>query len=99
MDALVEVHDVGELELAIASGATLIGVNNRNLHDFSVDLGTFASLASHFCADVTAVAESGILTNADVHTVVDAGAHAVLVGEALMRQEDIVVATKQLLCF
>jgi indole-3-glycerol phosphate synthase len=97
MDALVEVHDAAELEVAIASGATLIGVNNRNLHDFSVDLGTFGSLASHFGAGITAVAESGILTNEDVKTVVGAGAHAVLVGEALMRQEDIVAATKQLM--
>lgn len=97
MDALVEVHDAAELEIALASGATLIGVNNRNLHDFSVDLGTFGSLASHFGAGITAVAESGILTNADVKTVVDAGADAVLVGEALMRQDDITAATKQLL--
>jgi len=97
MDALVEVHDAAELEIALASGASLIGVNNRNLHDFSVDLGTFGSLSSHFRQGVTAVAESGILTNADVQTVVDAGAHAVLVGEALMRQDDIIAATKQLL--
>ena len=97
MDVLVEVHDAAELELALASGATLIGVNNRNLHDFSVDLGTFGSLSSHFGQGITAVAESGILTNADVVTVVDAGAHAVLVGEALMRQDDIIAATKQLL--
>ena len=97
MDALVEVHDVGELEVAIASGATLIGVNNRNLHDFSVDLGTFGSLACHFGTGITSVAESGILTNEDVKSIVDAGAHAVLVGEALMREEDIVAATKQLM--
>lgn len=97
MDALVEVHDATELEIAQASGATLIGVNNRNLHDFSVDLGTFASLVSHFGPGVTAVAESGILTNADVQTVVSAGAQAILVGEALMRQDDIVTATKQLI--
>ena len=63
----------------------------------SVDLGTFGSLASHFWAGITAVAESGILTNVDVKTVVDAGAHAVLVGEALMRQDDITSATTQLL--
>jgi len=97
MDALVEVHDAAELEIALASGATLVGVNNRNLHDFSVDLGTFGSLSSHFGQGITTVAESGILTNADVQTVVDAGAHAILVGEALMRQDDIIAATKQLL--
>jgi len=97
MDALVEAHDEEELAIAFASGATLIGVNNRNLHDFSVDLGTFAKLAGHFGDGVTAVAESGILTNYDVKTVVAAGADAVLVGEALMRQDDIRVATKQLL--
>ena len=97
MDALVEVHDAEELEIALASGATFIGVNNRNLHDFSVDLGTFGTLASQFGDGVTAVAESGILTNADVQTVVHAGAQAVLVGEALMRQDDITAATKQLM--
>ena len=62
-----------------------------------MDLGTFAKLAGHFGDGVTAVAESGILTNYDVKTVVAAGADAVLVGEALMRQDDIRVATKQLL--
>ncbi|MFM7189051.1 MAG: indole-3-glycerol phosphate synthase TrpC [Armatimonadota bacterium] len=97
MDALVEVHDEEEVAIALASGATLIGVNNRNLHDFSVDLGTFAKLAGHFGDGVTAVAESGILTNDDLKTVVTAGADAILVGEALMRQDDIRAATKQLL--
>lgn len=97
MDALVEVHDAEELEIALSSGATLIGVNNRNLHDFSVDLGTFGTLANHFGDGVTAVAESGILTNEDVRTVVQAGADAILVGEALMRQSDIAAATKQLM--
>lgn len=97
MDALVEVHDAGELEIALASGATLIGVNNRNLHDFSVDLGTFGTLASQFGDGVTAVAESGILSNEDVRTVVAAGADAILVGEALMRQHDITAATKLLM--
>ena len=97
MDALVEVHDAEELEIALASGATLIGVNNRNLHDFSVDLGTFGTLATHFGDGTTAVAESGLLTPEDVRTVVAAGADAILVGEALMRQDEITAATKQLM--
>lgn len=97
MDVLVEVHNATEVDIALESGATLIGVNNRNLHDFSVDLGTFASLSHYFGAEITAVAESGICTKSDVDVLVKAGATAILVGESLMREQDITAATRRLL--
>lgn len=97
MDALVEVHDADELAVAAESGATLIGVNNRDLHTFDVRLETFERLAPHFPPDTVAVAESGIFTFEDVARMGAAGARAVLVGEALMRQEDVAAATRSLL--
>ena len=88
--ALVEVHDEEELERAMRIEARLIGVNNRNLKTFSVDLATTESLAAKVFAtpgmeDVLVVAESGIHTRADVDRVAKAGASAILVGESLMR--------------
>ncbi len=97
MDALVEVHDEAELALAIESGATLLGVNNRDLKTFTVQLETFERLAPLFPQNAVAVAESGIFTAADVARMGTAGAHAVLVGESLMRQPDVETATKALL--
>jgi indole-3-glycerol phosphate synthase len=88
--ALVEVHDEEELERALAIDARLIGVNNRDLKSFTVDLATTERLAgkifsTHTDEDVLVVAESGIHTRADVERVARAGAGAVLVGESLMR--------------
>lgn len=97
MDALVEVHDEREVELAVESGATLIGVNNRDLKTFEVHLETFERLAPLFPKNAVAVAESGIFTPADVRRMGAVGAHAVLVGESLMRQEDVKLATEKLL--
>jgi indole-3-glycerol phosphate synthase len=97
MDALVEVHDRHELEIAGESGATLIGVNNRNLHTFEVRLETTEELLPYFPANALAVAESGIFTHSDIARVHNAGAKAVLVGESLMRSPDIRQATKNLL--
>lgn len=97
MDALVEVHDAAELTLAAESGATLIGVNNRDLHTFTLSLETTARLVPLFPPGAIAVAESGIFTPADVAFVREAGAHAILVGESLMRENDLVGATRQLL--
>ncbi|WP_394796042.1 indole-3-glycerol phosphate synthase TrpC [Armatimonas sp.] len=97
MDALVEVHDEAELALAVESGATLIGVNNRDLKTFTVQLETFERLAPLFAKNTVAVAESGIATAADVVRMGAAGAHAVLVGESLMRQTDVEAATRSLL--
>lgn len=95
--ALVEVHDERELEDALAVGATLIGINNRNLRDFSVSLETTERLARLVPSSVTLVSESGIFTSADVERVRRAGAHAILVGEALMRQADVARAVRNLL--
>ncbi|HWD21113.1 MAG TPA: indole-3-glycerol phosphate synthase TrpC [Verrucomicrobiae bacterium] len=83
--ALVEVHDDAELDRALAMGAKLIGVNNRNLDTFVVDLATTERLAARVPADVLLVAESGIHARADVARVQAAGARAILVGESLMK--------------
>lgn len=81
---LVEVHDEREVDLALESGARVVGVNNRNLHDFTVDLATTERLAGRL-AGATLVAESGVKTPGDARRLRDAGADAVLVGEAAMR--------------
>ncbi|WP_270375814.1 indole-3-glycerol phosphate synthase TrpC [Marinicauda sp. Alg238-R41] len=97
MDALVEVHDRAEMERANQLGATLVGVNNRNLRTFETRLETFESLAPHAPTQALLVAESGIFTPDDVSRVASAGARALLVGESLMRQDDVTQATRQLL--
>jgi indole-3-glycerol phosphate synthase len=97
MDVLVEVHSAAELQIALDSGATLIGVNNRNLQTFQVDLALFETLAPQLPSGCVAVAESGIFTHADAQRMHAAGAHAILVGESLMRQDDVLAATKTLL--
>ena len=94
LSALVEVHDEAELDLALQAGAGLIGVNNRNLKTFQVDLGTTERLAARLQAACTGaapmlVAESGIHSRADVLRVQRAGAGAILVGESLMRQGEL----------
>ena len=86
---LVEVHDEKEADLALESGARVIGVNNRDLRDFTVDLGTFERLASSL-AGATLVAESGVKTPEDARRLREAGADAVLVGEAAMRDPALV---------
>jgi indole-3-glycerol phosphate synthase len=88
MAALVEVHDAEELEPAVASGARLIGVNNRNLHTFEVKLETALGLAEKIPAGVLRVAESGIHSSADVERLRAAGYQAFLVGEHLMKSGD-----------
>ena len=97
MDALVEVHDDAELEIALESGATLIGVNNRDLHTFEVTLETSEHLIPKFPAGTLAVAESGIFTQTDVIRLANVGAKAVLVGESLMRQADLSQAVRNLM--
>ena len=90
LSALVEVHDAPELQRAQAINAPLIGVNNRNLKDFTVDLGTTESLAEQMDLQQTLlVAESGIDSRADVKRLTACGARAVLVGESLMREDNI----------
>lgn len=89
MAALVEIHDERELERALKSDASIIGINNRNLADFAVDLKTTKLLAPKVTQGKMVVSESGIFTRADVERAANAGADAVLVGEALMRAEDV----------
>jgi indole-3-glycerol phosphate synthase len=88
LDVLVEVHDLAEMERALELGADLIGVNNRNLKTFEVDLATTEALAEEVPDDVLLVSESGIKTLEDARRVLEAGANAVLIGEAFMRAHD-----------
>lgn len=88
LDALFEIHTEAELARALAHGATIIGVNNRDLAIFQTDLGLSERLIPQFPPHVTAVSESGIFTAADAARARAAGAHAVLVGEALMKAAD-----------
>jgi indole-3-glycerol phosphate synthase len=97
MDALVETHDEAEMARAVALGADFIGVNNRSLRTFEVDITTFARLAPLAPEGATLVAESGLFTPQDVATVARAGADALLVGESLMRQADVEAATRALM--
>jgi indole-3-glycerol phosphate synthase len=97
MSALVEVHDEEELRPAIASGARLIGVNNRNLHTFEVTLETALRLSEKIPAGVVRVAESGIHSSADVQRLRKAGYQAFLVGEHLMKSGNPAVALRALL--
>lgn len=83
--ALVEVHDVDELEMAVAAGASIIGINNRDLAKLEVDLGTFEDVAASAPDDVTLVAESGVSSVEDVRRMRAAGADALLVGTAIMQ--------------
>lgn len=92
MTPLVEVHDVEEVEVAVAVGAQLIGVNARDLRTLEVDPDQFAKVAPSIPAGVVRVAESGISTPGEVREVVDHGADVVLVGEALVRAGDPVAA-------
>jgi indole-3-glycerol phosphate synthase len=100
--ALVEVHDQAELDRALAVGAHLIGVNNRDLKTFKVDLATTERLAERMrrssgTALPLLVAESGIRTSADVERLAKCGAQAILVGESLMKHADIGARTRELL--
>jgi len=96
MTALVEVHDEAELETALKIGPKLIGVNNRNLHDFNVDLQTTARLRKNVPTNITLVAESGIHTTDDVARVRDMGVDAILVGEALVTASDVGAKVREL---
>ena len=99
---LVEVHDETELDRALAAGAQLVGVNNRNLKTFTVDLATTERLAAKLWSspggkEKFLVAESGIHTRADVERLRQCGAGAILVGESLMRGESISIKVEELL--
>jgi len=88
LDVLVEVHDGAELDRALATGTTLIGINNRNLRTFDTRLETTLELRDRVPAERLLVTESGIHTRADVSQMRAAGVHAFLVGEAFMRADD-----------
>ncbi|MPM74308.1 Indole-3-glycerol phosphate synthase [bioreactor metagenome] len=97
LDALVEVHDRAELDRALDAGATLVGVNNRNLRTFSVDLQTSLDLKVHIPAACTTVSESGISSHEHAALLRSAGFDAVLVGEHLMRSNHIQQSMKELM--
>lgn len=95
MQALVEVHDEAEAERAVKSGASLIGINNRDLRSFNTDLATTERIAPQLPKGTTIVGESGIHTVEDAERMVAAGCHTILVGESLILQEDRAAAVRE----
>ena len=95
--ALVEVHDETDLEKAISSGAKIVGINNRDLETFRTDLETSIRLARRIPKGVTVVSESGISNRGDIERLMDAGIHAFLIGESLIREKDVGKKLRELL--
>jgi indole-3-glycerol phosphate synthase len=96
MDVLVEVHDERELEKSLAAGSQLIGINNRDLRDFTVDLNTTIRLRKEIPASIPVVSESGIKDREDMKMLQDNGITAALIGETLMRSGDGAAALRRL---
>ena len=99
MDALVEIHNAAECKRALALGADTIGINNRDLKTFVTDLGVTLRLAPRIPQDKLIVAESGLSSRNDLRQLAEAGVTTVLIGETLMRQDDVAAATAELLRF
>ena len=96
LDVLVEVHDEEDLETALAAGADLIGINNRDLRSFETDLAVTERLAPQVPGDALIVAESGIFSHEEIRRLEGVGVHAFLVGESLMRETDVGLALRRL---
>ena len=97
MDALIEVHTREELQRAVACGASVIGVNNRNLHTFEVSVDTSLSLAAEAPSEVVLISESGLKSSTDLARLRDAGYRGFLIGESLMRSDDPGAALRDLM--
>jgi len=97
MDVLVEVHDAQELDRALALRSRLIGVNNRNLKDFTVSFDRTYELVGRAPEGCTFVAESGLTSRADLDAMAEHGVRCFLIGESLMRQDDVETATRAMI--
>ena len=96
LDVIIEVHDERELDAALQVDAPIIGINNRNLKTFKVDVAVTEALAPRVPRDRIVVSESGLSRGEQLQRVRDAGASAVLIGESLMRQENVEEVTRAL---
>lgn len=97
MDALIETHTKDEVTRGLKLGSTLMGVNNRDLRTFETSLDNFSRLATDMPSDSTLIAESGIFTKSDIERLVTEGAQGFLIGESLMRQDNVEQAVRDLL--
>ena len=96
LSALVEAHDEREVEMALAAGARIVGVNNRNLKDFTVDINNSVRLREMVPENILFVSESGMKTRQDIERLEQNGTNAVLIGETLMRSADKKAALQEL---